>query len=232
MRAALFLVLPAVAAVTLCTLPIPAIAAPNRGAPTDARALELFEQSEKAYRDGKFQEAVDRLLEARRYKAEPVLLYDLGRAYEALGKPSDAADAYAKYLQEEPDAGDRKAIEGRIATLRAQANDLAAAAAKDREREDDPFAVVPWVVAGLGVAAVGTGLVLGAVAKGKHDDAKNEPVQTKAVDEQDSAESLSRAANVTLIAGAVVAAMGIAWLGIRAATPRATSRGFVLGVTF
>lgn len=216
-------------------------AAPTRAAPTDARALDLFEQSERAYREGRFQEAVDKLLEARRYKAEPVLLYDLGRAYEALGKPGDAADAYARYLEEEPEASDRKAIEGRIATLRAQANELAAArrdppAGGEREREREPesdgLAMLPWIVAGLGVAAVGTGVVLALVADGRHDDAVADPVQASAAAKQDEAEGLVRAANVTLIAGAVVAAMGIAWLGVRVAQPRATSRGAFLQVTF
>jgi tetratricopeptide (TPR) repeat protein len=211
-------------------------AAPTRTAPTDARALDLFEQSAQAYREGRFQEAVDKLLEARRFKAEPVLLYNLGRAYEALGKPGDAADAYAKYLEEEPEAADRKAIEGRIATLRAQANELAAArqspSGREREGEGDAFAIVPWVVAGAGVAALGTGAVLGIVAKGKHDDAVADPVQASAADKQDTAEGLARAATVTLIAGAVVTAMGLAWLGVRAAQPKATSRGAFLQVTF
>jgi hypothetical protein len=35
-----------------------------------------------------------------------------------------------------------------------------------------------------------------------------------------------------LIAGAVLSAMGVAWLGVRAARPSATSRGAFLQVTF
>jgi tetratricopeptide (TPR) repeat protein len=211
-----------------------AAAAPTRAAPTDSRALELFEQSAQAYREGRFQEAVDRLLEARRFKAEPVLLYNLGRAYEALGKPADAADAYAKYLEEEPEASDRKAIEGRIATLRGQANELAAARRDPVQPRDerDGLSAVPWIVMGVGVASLGTGAVLGILAKGKHDDAVSDPVQASAVDTQDTAEGLARAATVTLIAGAVVSAMGLAWLGVRAARPSATSRGAFLQVTF
>ena len=215
-------------------LPGEAEAAPTRSAPTDSRALELFEQSAQAYREGRFQEAVDKLLEARRFKAEPVLLYNLGRAYEALGKPGDAADAYAKYLEEEPEASDRKAIEGRIATLRGQANELAAARRDPNQARDegDGLTAVPWIVLGVGAAALGTGAVLGIVAKGKHDDAVADPVQATAVEKQDSAEGLARAATVTLIAGAVISAMGLAWLGVRAARPSATSRGAFLQVTF
>src|SRR4051812_49270055 len=81
-----------------------AVATPSRAAatPKDDRAAELFQKSHRAYRDGQFQEAVDLLLEARQLKTEPVLLYDLGRAYEALGKLAEAADAYGHYLEEAP----------------------------------------------------------------------------------------------------------------------------------
>ena len=89
-----------------------------------------------------------------------------------------------------------------------------------------------WIVLGIGAASLGTGAVLGIVANGKHDDAVADPVQASAVDEQASAEGLARAATVTLIAGAVISAMGLAWLGVRAARPAATSRGAFLQVTF
>src|SRR3954468_23675548 len=75
------------------------------------RAIDLFERSARAYRDGRFQDAVDLLLEARKLQHAPVLLYDLVRAYEALEKPADAADAYAAYLAEDEKAADRRAIE-------------------------------------------------------------------------------------------------------------------------
>jgi tetratricopeptide (TPR) repeat protein len=227
--------LPVVAAVlATALLASPAHAAgTTRSAPTDARALDLFEQSAQAYREGRFQDAVDKLREARTYKAEPVLLYNLGRAYEALGRPGDAADAYAKYLEEDPEASDRKAIEGRVATLRAQAAELAAARREpNAPAGDDAFAFAPYVVAGVGALGLGAGVVLGVLAEDRHDDAVAEPVQATAVEEQERAESLARASTVTLVAGAVVAAMGLAWIGIRVAQPRATSRGFVLGVRF
>jgi hypothetical protein len=164
-----------------------------------------------------------------------VLLYNLGRAYEALGRPRDAADAYAKYLEEEPEASDRKAIEGRIATLRGQANELAAARrdpASGGREESDGLSAVPWIVLGIGAASLGTGTVLGIMADGKHDDAVADPIHASAVDKQDSAESLARAATVTLIAGAIISAIGLAWLGVRAARPSTTSRRTFLQVTF
>lgn len=224
-------------ALALCCLAAPAARA-DEAAPRDpkARALELFEQSAVAYRDGRFQAAIDLLLEARRTKPEPVLLYDLGRAYEALGDQRAAADAYARYLAEEPRAGDRRAIEARLVTLRAQAERLeraknappearAPAERPEPEPESGISVVLPWVVTGVGLAGLGTGVALGLVSRGKHDAAVSEPVQTLAQDKQDSASTLATGATIAFIAGGVVVAAGLTWLGIRALRP---SRGVAL----
>lgn len=227
--------------------PSSALAQPReRTPPTDTRALALFQESARAYREGRFQAAVELLLEARRLKAEPVLLYDLGRAYEALGKPREAAEAYAQYIEEEPQAADRKAIEGRISTLRAQATELEAARKPTPEppkkveprpepppeRRGDGLDAVPWIVGGAGLAVVGTGIVFGALAHGKHDDAVSERVQADAQKKQDQAETFATIATVSIVAGAIIAAAGFAWGGIRLAQPSARStdpRGVRLG---
>jgi tetratricopeptide (TPR) repeat protein len=197
-----------------------------------ARALELFEQSAVAYREGRFQAAIDLLLEARRTKPEPVLLYNLGRAYEALGDQKEAADAYARYLAEEPRAGDRRAIEARVVTLRAQAERLERAKSPPDGRAERPEpepgvgVVMPWVVTGVGLAGLGTGVVLALVSRGRHDAAVREPVQAAAQDKQDAASTFATGATVAFIAGGVVTAAGLTWLGIRAFTP--SPRGVAL----
>src|SRR3954464_13534377 len=81
--------------------PAAAVAAPS-STKANAEAADLFHRSARAYREGRFQDAIDLLLRARELKAEPVLLYDLGRAYEALGNPRAAADAYTQFLKEDP----------------------------------------------------------------------------------------------------------------------------------
>jgi tetratricopeptide (TPR) repeat protein len=201
------------------------------------RALELFEQSAKAYRDGRFQDAIDLLVEARRIKPEPVLLYNIGRAYEALGNPTQAADAYAAYLAEDPKAPDRKAIEIRITTLRAQADELdkartmpPPAEAKPLPPEPPPPAppapppdtsvgVVPWVVTGAGIVGVGAGVVLGLVAESRHRAAVDEPGQAVARHKQDQAETFATGATIAFVAGAAVTAVGVGWLTVRVLTP-------------
>ena len=209
------------------------------GPAEDRRAAELFRQSANAYREGRFQDAVDLLLEARQAKAEAVLLYDLGRAYEGLGKPAEAAEAYAHFLEEAPNARDSKAIEARIATLRRQADDLKrtdearAAPAQPplapalpaplppsqppKEGGSDKASPIPWVVGGFGLAALGTGILFGAIARSGYDDASSDPVQTSAAERYDAAKRDAVIANVALAAGAILIVTAAVWLGVRAA---------------
>ncbi len=223
----------------------PAPAPASTSDPSRDRALDLFEQSMRSYREGRFQEAVDKLIEARKLKSEPVLLYNLARAYEALGQSKEAADAYAQYLNEEPNAPDRKAIEGRITTLRAQAAQAAELAArqssppsgedgskekdtKDKDVVAEPrestTSVVPWVVVGAGALTIGAGFVIYGLAQGKHDDATQDPVQLSAAGKQDSAEGLATAATATILAGAVVTVIGAAWVVVRMTSSSSSTR--------
>jgi tetratricopeptide (TPR) repeat protein len=252
-RAVRILVLAALAALGT---PAQALARPTPDRKATAEAADLFQRSHRAYREGRFQEAVDLLLRARELKAEPVLLYDLGRAYEALGKPAAAADAYTQFLQEDPNASDRLATEGRIATLRRQAEEQEAsraAAAAQTEKPSppappapsppppappapasDPVAVVPWVVGGAGVLAAGVGVVFAVMARSRYDDALAEPVQSTSADKYDGAKRDSVVSNVGFVAGGVLLVTAGVWLILRATAPSAAAaRGLRPGlVTF
>jgi tetratricopeptide (TPR) repeat protein len=188
-------------------------------------ALELFEQSADLYRQGKFDEAAKLLERAYSLHDEAVLLYNLGRAYEGLGQNQKAIDAYTKYLEKAPAAKDRGALERRMETLKEQiAKEQAAAKPVEPTPAPTPVAptpeepkpskgpgVLPWVVTGVGVAAIGAGLFVGLQAKSKRDDAQDNPVSKDAQDEFDSAKGMATTANVLLIAGTVVAAGGVTW---------------------
>jgi tetratricopeptide (TPR) repeat protein len=194
----------------------------------DARAVELFEKSAQAYREGRFQAAVELLLEARKLKAEPVLLYNLGRAYEAQGKLPEAVDAYSRYLEEDPGTADRRAIEGRIATMRREI--------EEKKKRDEappplpappqPIVVVPpprapgespwpWLVTGAGVVTLGVGIGFGLLASRKEDESKSEPVQATAASLHEDARSHATIANVTLTVGAAITVAGAVWLIVR-----------------
>ncbi len=201
----------------------PALAAGPTPAATsgdaDKQALELFEKSKVSYQAGRFQEAVTLLKEAYAKKPVPVLLYNLGRAYEGLGDQDAALQAYTDYLAADPKAPDRGAIETRIATLKQQIDERErlkqereAAEAKAAQAPVERRApVVPWIVAGVGGAGVVTGVVFGVLAVSKHNSATNDPVQASAAQEQSDAKTFATVANVAWVAGGVVAVTGIVW---------------------
>ena len=84
------------------------------------QAVQLADDSERAYKAGNFEKAAALLKKAHALYPEPILLYNLGRAFEGMGDAKDAIDAYERYLHDAKQIDDRGAIERRIATLKQQ----------------------------------------------------------------------------------------------------------------
>jgi tetratricopeptide (TPR) repeat protein len=183
------------------------------------KALKLFEDSNSAYKAGKFEDAADLLRQAYELFPEPILLYNLGRAQEGLGDPKGAIDSYERYLAEAQQVDDRGAIERRIATLRAQIAQQEADAKKLREVPTPPPVDTrtdfekygPWATIGVGGVLVGTGIVFGIRSGAKHDDAVAAPGQRDAANLQASAERYATIANVLFVVGGIATAGGIGW---------------------
>ena len=76
---------------------------------------------------------------------------------------------------------------------------------------DDGLNVAPWVVAGLGAAAMVGGGVFALLASGAYDDARNDPVQMTAAESLSQGDTLATVGNLLLVSGAVIAVTGIAW---------------------
>lgn len=237
----------ALALVIGVTIPTTAFAAPPTHAPTKetnadkARASDLFQKSAGAYLKGDFTRAIALLDEAYALDPQPVLVYNLARAHEGLGHLDESIALYEKYLTQDPESADRGAIEQRLATLKRQ-RDEKAALAKEKvavEREKDrvekerarqetedrpkPRSVGPYVVGGVGVATVVTGVIFGVMAGGKESDAQAEPVQTSAIDLRDTGKTFATISNVTFIVGGALVAAGVVWWIID--TPKSTRRG-------
>jgi tetratricopeptide (TPR) repeat protein len=224
-----------------------------------ARAAELFNKGAEAYRRGDFPQAIALLLEARSLDPQPVLLYNLGRAYEDSGDVDAAIATFTKYLDEDPKAVDRGAIEQRVSRLKRQRDERIAlekqrdeerqradAEKADRERQERESAVLvrpsrsvaPYIVAGVGVAGLATGVVFGLVSKSKHDSASSATTsQVDAIDQQDTAKSFATISTVSFIAGAVLVAAGATWwfLDGNKGSPKqaagTTAQSFRVGVT-
>lgn len=201
----------------------PAFAQSNAG---DKRAFQLFQEGDELYKQGNFAEAAEKFRAAYALDPNPTLLYNLARSYENLGELDQAADTYREYLQRQPDATDRGAIERRIETLEQQLEEKRALerAAKQKpeptappaERAPEPEqtgpGALPWVVVGVGGAALIAGGVLRLMAEQKHASAEDDGDASSAQDKQENAESLAEVSGITLIAGAVVGAVGVSWL--------------------
>ncbi len=203
--------------------------------PDKARAAELFKKSAVLYRQGDFKGAIELLDEAYTLDPQPVLLYNRARAAEGLGRIDEAISGYEKFLNDEPNAPDRGAIEQRLATLRRQ-RDERVALEKDREarREAPPSApgttpqepphaadvverppsrsVGPLIVAGVGLAAIGAGAGAGALALSKKDDAVSEPVHARSMKLKDDADGFATVSTISFVTGVVLVAAGTVWL--------------------
>ncbi len=190
----------------------------------DAHALELFQESEKAYRLGHFDDAARLLVEARKFKREPVLLYNLARAYDGAGKKREAIQAFEEYLHEDPSAKDGPGIRARVATLKKEADEKDALLAQkaaapeaslspplERPKELRNPSVAPWIVVGAGTLLLGGGIGVGLAARSRHEDAVAAPSQKNAASLQAQAESRATASTVILIAGGVIAGAGLTW---------------------
>ncbi|HEY6461639.1 MAG TPA: tetratricopeptide repeat protein [Polyangiaceae bacterium] len=218
---------------------VSARAAPPADASSAAKdrdqALALYRASTKAYEEGRFQDAVDLLTQAYGLEQEPVILFNLARAYEGLGDLEKAVDAYVRYLDRQPDASDRGSIEQRVATLNKQiadrktleqqrdeeraraeqarkaAEDTQERVAREEQQRQGPGAW-PWIIGGTGVAALGAGIVLGAVSHGKYEDAVGDAYRGPAESDYRTAQSFATGANVAFVAGGVLTAASVVWL--------------------
>jgi hypothetical protein len=66
-------------------------------------AKTLFLEGEQAYQQGDYENAIAKWKAAYALDARPLILYNLGGAYERLGKSADALEAFEKYLATAPD---------------------------------------------------------------------------------------------------------------------------------
>jgi tetratricopeptide (TPR) repeat protein len=217
-RAAYVSLVIATTALIASAAPAPALAQPSEEART--RALDLFDQAETAYLEGRIDDAIALLDEARTLQPdEPVLLYNLARAYEAAGRDVDALGAYEGYLAAEPGTPDRGAIARRIDALRiaiAERERLAAENEQRRQREiaearagrDTPW---PWVVLGTGAAGLAAGVVLGSLSLLERQAAIDATSHADATAALGRAETDALAANVLFAAGGAVALAGLIW---------------------
>jgi tetratricopeptide (TPR) repeat protein len=218
----------------------------------DERAVSLFQRSEDSYKAGRFDESIALLREAYALKPEPVLLFNLGRCYEAKDDLPDAIDAYGRYLARAPDK-DRPAVERRLTTLRRQLVDREALEARHQdelrrlanaqlverarlsEARRGATLLLPKVIVGTGGAGLVAGAVFAGLALARQSAAESEPSQLNAEQDLQTGRTFATGANVAFVAGGVLVAAGVVWWIVAARTPhdeRSRSAGAPLAWTF
>jgi|GEM_PF-2021142 len=221
--------------------PVPA-PAPD---PTPAERFQtLTKEAEVHYAAGRFQGAIDSYLAA--YEAVPSadVLYNIGYIFETnMKKPDLATDFYRRVVRDPGSTADLVTL----ATGRIRAIESAAALADARPKMLDGGptnvnkgsevgaskpSVVPWVLTGVGAAALVTGVILATMASSDHDDFQAHVGGLEGMrDNASSGKTLAVAGDALWIGGAALATTGVLWLLLRdgEASPQAT--GFMLSPT-
>jgi tetratricopeptide (TPR) repeat protein len=216
---------------TVCAVALATPAVPTRVhacAPAEDPAAK-FERAEALYAEGRYEETIALLRELLRDYPDPILLYNLGRAYEGADRVAEAIDAYERYVDAAPDAPDRDAVERRIDRLRArlrpqQPPPPEPTPVTEAPREAVPRPIVaPWVLAGIGGAGLVAGATLGGLARARRDAAVEAMAQADAAAHLARAERLATAANVAFGVGGALAIAGVTW-GVVAVVKRRRAR--------
>ncbi len=190
------------------------------------RAVELFTQSDKAYKEGDFREAAKDLEAAYGLEPAPVLLYNLARAYEGMGEKEAAIAAYERYLKVQPDADNRGLVEKRLEALRQEVARSKPPPPPNKpvvETHTRPLGAAPIAVALVGAAGLAAGGVFGSLAlaqNAKQNDATTSQLDAKSAHDQGA--TFATVSNVSFIAGGVVALAGLVWILVDRLTATST----------
>jgi tetratricopeptide (TPR) repeat protein len=211
---------------TLAGLPVLVAAHEVQASSSSAEdAMRKFEQAERLYERGEYDGAIEVLRSLLDENDDPVLWYNLGRAYEGAGEATAAIEAYERYLEGSPNAPDRDDVRDRISRLEIpddpeeppavvvpvpQPEPVVPSPIDARSRPRVPL-VVPWLVFGAGGAGIATGAVFGVLARRSEREAADAFSQVEAREIHDRARRRALAANVSFAVGGAIAAAGLTW---------------------
>jgi tetratricopeptide (TPR) repeat protein len=125
-------------------------AAPSSSALEEAR--QRYQEGAAAFKAGRYKDAIDLFMDARRIAPKPAFSYNIGLAYEHLGDAPNALKWYRDYLRQMPDAPDRGEVEPRIRDAEnrlaqrgvQQVTVLSTPEGATVTLDDRPMGVTPW----------------------------------------------------------------------------------------
>jgi tetratricopeptide (TPR) repeat protein len=133
-------------------------AAPARAQGADPREAA----AKKACAAGRVDEGVELLAELFANTGDVNYVYNQGRCYQQNGVHDKAIQRFREYLRRSPDlpAAERQEVERFISEAEEQVRQRQVAAAKESEARSPVWRTASLALGGLGVVAVGTGVVL------------------------------------------------------------------------
>ena len=195
----------------------PGYAESSREEDLDREARSLFHAGTVAFQDGRFEDALRRWREAYESSPRPRLLFNIGTAFDRLGRAAEAADYFERYLAESPDADNRNSVMRRITLLRQRvATESRATAAREPEPAPQSTSRVGPITlfAGAGAAGIGA-LVTGLIANAKYMDIDKRCVEQRCPpdieSDRDSLRVFTTTTDVLLAATVALAAAGLVW---------------------
>lgn len=146
-----------------------------------AQAAAHFQQAERFFNEGRYEEAVREFEAAQVLGPHPDLLFNLGKCHERLGDLAEALSHYRAYVKAVPEAEDVALVLVAIADLERQQNERGSESVQvgDAPRA---LAMVPqapsssrgrvwtWVLAGAAGAGLAAGVGLGIGAQTARDE--------------------------------------------------------------
>jgi hypothetical protein len=92
----------------------PAPPPPQDEAAQTAEAKAHFERGKELFKSGAYDQAIQEFKQADQIKPSPILAYNIGLAYEKLGRCKAAIGFFQRYLREQPEADNRADTESKI----------------------------------------------------------------------------------------------------------------------
>jgi tetratricopeptide (TPR) repeat protein len=180
----------------------------------EQQARSHFEAGRTAYEAGRFEEALEQFRAAYEAAPRPLLLYNVGQAADRLRRDDEALEAFDAFLAAVgPNDPNYAPIEARVRAIRAAraAHGDVPPAGPAGGREPS---VVPWIIAGAGLALVGAGLPMILVASADAEAVNTAPPGSSWSDYESAANDagpLSIAGQVMIYVGAAAIAGGLVW---------------------
>ncbi|MCK6569567.1 tetratricopeptide repeat protein [Myxococcota bacterium] len=164
------------------------------------------------YRAGRFEAAAQAFQKAHALTRHRDMLFNVARSRERMGDIPGAVEWYRAYLATQP--ADETAVIHKVRQLGAEPVAQAPAAAPTEEpvevetieRGPGPW---PWIAAGVGVAALAGGAVMGFQALGEAQSARDAEIRSTASKHKDTAESRALVADICFGTAALAAGTAV-----------------------